>query len=591
MARLSENQVIEKVKKPTNSGEVKMGRDYESRLRIFTEPKFKEELEKETAFKEFKDFLKKAISEDKAKRIFDFIQYPLSSCNITKGLMDDLYKVFHAGNSFFSVETPQERGGKELKALLAELNLNDWIEKEGKKVLKNKPNTIVVVDKDEKGKPYLIAVDNERLIDFEFKPDFINFEYVAFLHSVEVGEDGKEIQKIALYDEENYNVIAKKGSNYNLETRTPHGLTFCPCRVFVEERLNSEGKLNRFSPLGSVLSKLQEWQQFDIYKFYTDHYAPFPVVEMVRANCGNDNCNNGFIKKEIPYVADGETRMLESFEKCDSCAENNNIGVGAKIFIEPQSDKDEPTASGKFRFINPETGNLEYLAKKLEDIEEYIELKAVGADNIMSKEAVNEKQVRGSFESKTNVLLNIKTNLDNLYKWIAKTVAALSIGEDKPLEMSVNFGTEWYLEGEDTLQERFKNAKAAGLPLAELEMIYNQLIETKYKGNPDKINRLKTISKLDPLPFLSQDEKAKAVQNGIITKKDFVLSERMPYLIRRFEREQGNLVEFGAKVEEKDRLKTIFDLLNKYADEFIKQIEAEQANSSKEPISGGLGGN
>lgn len=580
--KFQRDQVLETVKKPKNSNLIENGRKYESRLRLFTEARFKEEVEHETAWKEFRKFMENAISTDKEIRIEEFIQFPLTSVLMTESIMSDLYKVFDAGNSFFHVDTVKKNGGDKLQKTLETLKVNNWIEEQGKEVLKSKPNTVVVVDKNERGEAYLLSVDNDRLMDIELCEDGVTCEYVMFLHSVG-REDGKEVKRIALYDDERYYVVKNIEGVYTIERDVKHGSDKCPARMFVKDKLNSKAKFNRKVPLSTALAKLREWQYFDIYKFYTDHYAPFPVLEMVKGKCGVDNCSNGYIIKEEPFFANGETKYRTIQTKCKSCESSNKIGVGTKILLDPQEDKDEPTASGKFRMISNDVKNLEYIQDKLDKIEQYITVKTVGVNDIVSKEAVNEKQMDGAYESQTNVLLGIKTNLDELYVWIISTVGRIAIG-DKPLAVSANFGTEWYLVSEDELQERFKYARENGFPREEVDMINNQIIETKYKGNPEQIERFKLMNLLNPVPYESLDDKLKQVQNGIISKKELIISERLLTFVRRFERENGSIVEFGEGMETPKKIEKIVESLNKYADE-------QTGTSNPEPSGGGEGSN
>lgn len=577
--KFASDKVVEQVKKPTNQAEVARGKTYESRLRVFTEPKDETELKTEEGWKIIKDFLSTALSEERDVRITEFIQYPLTVCGITEGLMSDLYKVFNAGNSYFNIDTVKKNGGEKLRKVFEQINLNRWIEEEGKEVLKNKPNTIVVIDKNDDGDPYLISVTNDRLIDFKLKDDGVNLEYVTFIHSTKTNDAGEEEIRIALYDDETYYVVLKsKDGTHTIEREVKHNLGFCPARMFLKRKLNSNGELNRRSPLSLVLSKLQEWQLFDLYKFYTDHYAPFPIVEMVRSQCGDDRCKNGTIYEDETYYVADEAKHRVKTSECPVCKSHNQIGVGAKIMIDPQ-EEDEPTASGKFRMINNDISQLNYLKEKLQEIELGIKLKVVGADDVLKSEAVNELQVKGSFETKTNVLLAIKTNLDELYEWIAKTVAKLAIGE-KPINVSANFGTEWYLVSEEELQNRFKTAKEVGLPKEELDMIYNQIIETKYKGNPNKINRLKIINRLNPCPYDTMQEKLDKRKNKIISQKELVISEKLVTFVKRFELEQGSIVEFGENLEPNEQFKQVQTIINSYADEYIKE------NGDTEPIGG-----
>lgn len=574
--KLQESQIIEILKNPKNSGEVEVGRFYESYLRIFTEPKFKEDLEKEEAWKHFLKCLDSRITSSKAYRICEFIQYPLSVCNIPNSLMSDLYRVFNAGNSFFSIDSVKKNGGEKLQKTLAEVNINTWIEKHGKEVLKNKPNTIVVVDKNDEGEPFLFDVGMDRVIDFEFVlGSYVQLKYIVFKHSFKKNEAGEDEERIGYYDNYVYSVFVKDGSNYILEKTVEHNLGYCPARMFLEERLNNNRELNRKSPLSASLSKLEEWQLFETFKFYTDHYNPFPVTEMVREKCSVDGCVKGVVYREDVYYERDEKKTRTVATECKACKNKNQIGVGAKILLDPQAEKDEPSASGKFRMISNDVSNLVYLKDKLNEIEEYIKNKVVGEDRAVTKEAVNEKQVKGSFESKTNVLLSIKTNLDSLFNWIAKTVCKLAIG-DKPVTINANFGTEWYLVSEAEMQKKYKEAKEGGLPREEVDMIYMQYVETKYRGNPQKINRLRILNKINPCPHSTQKERIDLYTAGLISKEDLIICEKIVYFANKFEQENGVLSEFGEKLTELQQYQNIYNIFKNYAGEYIKENQSEQ---------------
>ena len=408
----------------------------------------------------------------------------------------------------------------------------------------------------------------------------IDCEYVLFTHSITMTDDDVREVRYSLYDEESYHVVLHVNGEYSVESTIPHNIGYCPARMFLKERLNSKAAFNRKTPLSSALSKIQEWQLFDIYKFYTDHYAPFPVTEMLRSTCGDDRCNKGWIEHKETYYDTGETKENVTRVKCPTCSSNNFVGVGAKIMIDPVEDG-EDSASGKFRMISNPTSNLEYLQKKLDTIEDYIKIKVVGIDNSLTKEAVNEKQVQGSFESRTNVLLKVKTNLDELYTWIVTTIGHSYI-KGKPLSVEANFGTEWYLVSEDDLQARFKTAKDAGMPQAEINEIYYQLIETKYKGNPEKVERLKIMNRLDVCPYNTTDEKLTKKTNGIISEQELIISVRMITFVQRFEFENGSIVDFGEDIEPNVKHQRILETFNKYADEFIKDNGAEPVKNGEE---------
>ena len=120
--KLQPEEIINRLKNPKNAGEVSVGKLYESKLRIFTEPKLKEDLKEEPAWKELVAYIERTISPEKGGRIQDYIIAPLSSCAISKGVLSDLYKVFNAGNSFFKIDTVKKNGGEKLEKSRVSIN-------------------------------------------------------------------------------------------------------------------------------------------------------------------------------------------------------------------------------------------------------------------------------------------------------------------------------------------------------------------------------------------------------------------------------------------------------------------------------------
>lgn len=580
--KLSESQIKEILQNPRLAKEIDEGKKYESRLRVFTEPKSEEEIRGEEGWRDVTDFLDNIFSAERSKRIKRFISYPLASVDITESILTDLYKVFDARNTFFDFELTKSNGGDKLKNSIAKINPVKWIEEKGKGVLKNKPNTIVVIDKDEKGNPYLLTVENDRVIDCSINSDS-TLEYIAFVHSIEKVED-KEIKRIAFYDTQAYRVyIVDENGEYIEETNVLHKAGVCPARMFISDRFNSKDEFNRKIPFTSTLSKIREWQLFDVYKFYVDHYAPFPVIEKVEDVCDVDGCEAGIVTEEYSHQENGKEVLGYKKSDCPSCSKKEVMGPGVLVEIPAKDTKDDPDSAGVFRMISPDTANLVYIQDKLDSIEANIRFKTVGVDNILNKEAVNELQVKGSFESRENVLLKIKSNFDELYKWIVGTVAKLQSGESVDIKVHANFGTEFYLLSELELQDKYENAKKIGLPIEEVDMIYDQLIATKYKGNPSKITRFELIKLIDPLPHESVSEALEKMNLGLINEHEFFLKGRLISFINRFEMEKAPLVEFGKDLELHNRVKKIKEILNKYSDEYIK---TKPTGSGKEPVEG-----
>lgn len=573
--KLSETQIKELLQKPRLSLEIQKGRRYESRLRIFTESKFKEDIEKEQAWKEYLGYMENALDKQRFDRICSFIMYPLPVVDITKSNLSELYKVFDSKNAYFHFEAENQNLDRVLRSTVQKMNVVDWITRNGKKVIKNKPNSIVVIDKNDKGEPYLLLVDNDRLIDC-FVLENGQLEYVAFHHSTVESESGEREVRVSVYDDEFYRVFLKtKEGSFVLDSEEAHSAGITPAKMFIDNKMNEDDCFNRKSPLTNSVSKLQEWSQFDTYKVYTDHYGPFPVTEIPESDCGVEGCESGVVYEDEGYIIHQGTKFEEKttrkkYYPCPSCSTKKALGPGTVITIPSITDKNVPSPSGQFKFISPDITSLNYLKDKLNYIEQEIKSRVVGIDSMIENQAINKDQVNGSFQSRQNVLIELKKSFDELYTWVIQTTAKIVV-EGAVVAAHGNFGTEYYLVSYEDWQKRYEKAKTTGMPESELDMIYRQMVETKYKGNPSKLTRMEIMRLIDPLPHCSYEQAVSRQEKGVIRIDDLLLKGRFISFVDRFELEQAPLVEFGKHLEMKVRINKIKEILNKYTDEAKKE--------------------
>jgi len=566
---LNETQARETLTSPNERSNIDSVRNYESSLRVFTEELDHYELKKEIYWRLLNERIKHRI-EKKYERTTQFMRYPLPIVQITDSILNDYFKVFEGKNRFFNVESDRNIEG--LKRWIAEAKPEQWIENEARMVLKNRPCSIVVIDRKEDGTPYLINVDSTRLVDAQLADEDGQCEYVSFVHSRERDpEDSKAIiTYFSVYDDERYRVYSKrsKGDVYVLEIDKPHNIGYCPARMFVKTASNTKNPFKRRVAFGQSISKLEDWTIFDVFRNYMDHYAPFPVTEAPKSKCANVDCKDGKVsEEEIIDHATGQTRTKWSTcQVCEGKGKGTMIGPGTHIGIKLQGDKSLEDGSGKFKMHFPETDKMDYIPKKLDELELEIRYKTVGVSNLITNEAINEIQAKGSFASMDNVLMRTKEELDFLYKWIVDTVGSI-LYKNARFQTEANFGTEWYLITEEELQERFKAAKAIGLPKSEQVAIYEQIIETKYRGNSTKVMRQKMLLRLDPFPLYTEAEVINLYDKQAITFDEMTLKINFYSFVSRFEDENTVITEFGLNLEMRDRIKIISETLKQYNDE------------------------
>lgn len=580
--KLSLEQAIEVLENPQNKQQIDLVKNIESKLRVFTETMELTELVKEPYWSSLNKTIRGRIGDKKYEKLKSFMRFPLPVVDITDSIIGDYYKVFDGKNKYFNVDGNLDT--TRIKEWIEEQNIEGYIESHAKEVFKNKPCSFVVIDTDSEGVPKPIFVDSNRIVDA--KPVHGkngDLEYIAFMHSVDVG-----LTRYAVYDDENYYVFYKEddSDSYILDTdfTTTHDIGYCPATLFVREKAKKSNPLDRRVAFSSSTAKLEDWVIFDTYRNYLDHYAPFPVTESPKKKCGNQSCENGVVMME--QIVDNKKKKVAT--KCPICDGHGGlshlVGPGTNLRIKHTASKDVKDASGIFRFITPDTKNLEYTPKKLDDLETEIKYKTVGVSNILTKEAVNEVQAKGSFLSRETVLLRTKVILDELYKFIVKTSSKLIL-TGLELKIDANFGTEWYLLSERDLQDLFERAKKAGLPVNEILSIYKQLIETKYANNNAKKVREMILIELQDYPFMTLEECIKLKGASVLTSLDVSYKANFFNLVTSFERDNGSIVNFGANIEYSKKLDSIKKALHlaneKKVTEALKKQETIQPTTER----------
>ena len=190
-------------------------------------------------------------------------------------------------------------------------------------------------------------------------------------------------------------------------------------------------------------------------------------------------------------------------------------------------------------------------------------MNTVGYNNVLSKEAVNAVQIKGLMESKKKPLLAIRELLNDFTKWAIKTVS-LSIYGPNEITSSADWGTEFYIMGEQEVIELFDSANKAGMPEGLLKDIYLLLIETKYKTNPEQAERQKILCELDPYPFDNMVTLKDKFALRMVDAENLMLKGNMERLVSKFERENGDIVIFGEQMEYSTKIEYILTTLKQY---------------------------
>ena len=132
---------------------------------------------------------------------------------------------------------------------------------------------------------------------------------------------------------------------------------------------------------------------------------------------------------------------------------------------------------------------------------------------------------------------------------------------------NINYGTEFYLYDVSELRERYAKARENGASEAELDALQAQIIETEYRHNPLMMQRMITLSALEPYSHMSREEVVELADKGIISREDMLVKLNFASLVKRFERENINVTEFGSEIPFDKKIEIISNTLRNYVSE------------------------
>ena len=209
--------------------------------------------------------------------------------------------------------------------------------------------------------------------------------------------------------------------------------------------------------------------------------------------------------------------------------------------------------------------SLEYNVEESNRLKEEIINSVVGqSEEITQREAFNEQQIKAAFESQTTVLSRVKKGFEEAQQFVDSTVCRLRYG-DRFISANINYGTEFYIYDIAELRERYKMAKESGASENELDSLQRQIVETEYRHNPAQLRRMLLLSDIEPYVHMTRDEVLGLQERNLVSAEDLQLKLNFSNYIRRFERENMNVLEFGRDIDYDKKIGIITDRLREYA--------------------------
>ena len=114
---------------------------------------------------------------------------------------------------------------------------------------------------------------------------------------------------------------------------------------------------------------------------------------------------------------------------------------------------------------------------------------------------------------------------------------------------------------------------------ADLDALLQQIIETEYRHNPQQMQRMIILSDLEPYRHLTRQEVQGLFDKGLVSRDELMIKLNFADFIRRFERENMNIITFGETIDYQKKIDTIKERLAEYAREAVPQKTEPQPNN------------
>ena len=520
---------------------------------------------------QFMSMVENILPHDKFVLFKSLFRFPVKTNEITEICFDKLSRIFDGRNPVFNYQFATSEQRDDWEVYRAEkLNEPDVWQTKGWEFFKSEINSVLIVDvarkqETEWPEPYFYWLPIDDVITYKANPETGVMDFIVF----------RRRDKIIVLDDGFYRVWDDKKQTGQLigepEYEAPHDLGYCPARFFWNEPISLDEPDVKASPISAELESLDWYEFFHISKRTLDLMGAYPILSGYEQACdfsnaeNGDYCDGGFLKdKEGHYRFDAAGLMM----RCPKCGNKRIIGAGSFIEVPvPNVAENQPDLRHPVDMLAVDRKSLDYNVDEEKRLRSDIITAVVGQEEIITdREAFNEQQVKANFESVTTVLNRVKKGFENAQKWVDETICKLRYG-GYFIQANISYGTEFYLYSVDDLRQRYKKAKDAGAPESQLDAMLTDIIETEYRNDPMRLKRMRILSDVEPYHHLTKQEVVELQEKNLVKNEDLIIKLNFPSFIRRFERENMNVMNFGEAVSYEAKINAIQGKLREYAKE------------------------
>lgn len=374
----------------------------------------------------------------------------------------------------------------------------------------------------------------------------INMPYrhlVSIDKVVSIESTDSEIHRIAYEAITTHNEIEYRGyvylddkvysfydSDYNLIFSNPHDLESCPADYIVPYSFSNEDVVRK-SIFSHVREKLEEYVFVKTLQKLTETQGAFPTTVKLKTveTSSDDQDNDEVINGALSSTSLG----LKKPKKDISMQAGLTVSVPQVIKDDNSLDMDVVDKFFKFFYFPVEI--LEFINKRVKELESEIVNRLVGSYSEQNESAKNELQVGRSYVSMSDRLRMMSNILSRIVTISDYKMLALAYGKDN-VSAKRFFGSDFFLETETEIYDQFEKSPN----VIERKNLLKKLSATRNKFNHERSERETLL--YDLIPYISDKDFDVAVSKGV-DQITFLYQTRFNYWISQLEANFGDIGE------------------------------------------------
>lgn len=605
MAKLSQEQLSKIITQAGKHPDIEFAVQEEARAKFHTEAVLASSIGSSSttsgAAKIFLEWVRNLIDASKYKIFQHLLTNPVATIDVSESIFNEVRKVFEGQDRFVGYQFVNEQQRTDFELYLKKICDDTFWRTSGMTAIKNGYNSIVVVDlPDEEDdedvnpdmpgvvlqprpEPYYYLLPIGKLYWIDIDPLERDIEWIFF-------EDCENKDRAYIFDDVFYRSYNRDDKAlWVLDTEVAHNLGYVPAKQFWGTNLSSDSQIRKQGLISNSLGNYDKLLFKMVSQTHVDLYALYPIVTMYSQKCdytdGEGNSCEGGKVRSLMKDGIGGIGSRETFQTCPKCEGGvGSLGAGA-VFEAPAPKKsDDPNLIDAIKFVSSDIENLKWIAEDVSTMKNEMTYSIIGVTDEINGVAINKDQVASQYESRQNVLMYVKNQMEDIHKWTHETMAKLRYGKAF-VSCTVNYGTRFFIQTAAQLMKEYLDARTGGIPVYELANQRNQIYETKYRSNPEMLQRVRILSQIEPYQDYSIEQIKDLISIGnLFDVRLLAFKVDFTNYVNQFEREYTDVNTFMQNEDFSTKITVMRELMLEYVDLAIVDQKASAPPPPAPPV-------